>query len=110
MRWCVQPRRPSAESDPDWPFSKVAAIAGETGHTWAQIALAWTLLNSSAAPPPMARAVKRLEENLGALAAILSDAHARLERVSAIELGFPHDLFCQPLTIQAITGESLLPR
>jgi hypothetical protein len=57
-----------------------------------------------------ARTLKQLEDNLGALKVSLSDEdRERLEEVSAIELGFPHDLPRRPMTVQALTGGGNLP-
>ena len=72
----------------------------------AQIALAWTLLNPAVSTTLLgARTLKQLEDNLGALALRLSDSQrAHLEQVSAITLGFPHDLLRQPMVVQFTTG------
>ena len=52
-----------------------------------------------------ARTLKQLEDNLGALDVALSDEQrARIESVSAIELGFPHDLLRRPMIVQSVTG------
>lgn len=72
----------------------VQQVAGETGHTPAQVALAWVLQRPGVTSPIIgARTPEQLDDNLGALDVDLSDAHvARLDEASAIELGFPHDL------------------
>jgi hypothetical protein len=58
-----------------------------------------------------ARTLKQLEDNLGALKVSLSDEdRERLEVVSAIELGFPHDLLRRPMTVHALTGGGILPQ
>ena len=89
----------------------VKAVANETGHTPAQIALAWTLLNPAVAATLLgARTIQQLEDNLGALGVSLSEQQrGRLEQVSAIALGFPHDLLRQPLIVQSLTGGTVLP-
>jgi len=89
----------------------VKAVAEETGHSPAQVALAWTLLNSAVAATLLgARTIKQLEDNLGALDVSLSEQQrARLEKVSAITLGFPHDLLFQPVIVQSLTGGTALP-
>jgi aryl-alcohol dehydrogenase-like predicted oxidoreductase len=71
----------------------VGAVAEEAGCTAAQIALAWTLLNPAVASPILgARTFAQLQDNLGALDLTLSaEQIARLDAVSRIELGFPHD-------------------
>jgi len=77
----------------------VREIAKEVGKTPAQVALAWTLLNPAVTAPIIgARTIEQLEDNLGALGVELSDAQeARLDEVSAIELGYPHDLLASSL-------------
>jgi diketogulonate reductase-like aldo/keto reductase len=46
-----------------------------------------------AAPILGVRTLRQLEDNLGALQVVLSQADmAQLDRASRIELGFPHDL------------------
>jgi aryl-alcohol dehydrogenase-like predicted oxidoreductase len=90
---------------------EVAKVAADTGHSSAQIALAWTLVNPGVTATLLgARTAKQLESNLGALDVTLSDEHlARLDKASAIELGFPHNLLSQPMTVGAITGGTQLP-
>jgi aryl-alcohol dehydrogenase-like predicted oxidoreductase len=89
----------------------VKAVAGETGHSAAQVALAWTLLNPGVATTLVgAHNVEQLESNLGALHVSLSNEQvARLEEVSAIALGFPHDLLRLPPIVESITGGTLRP-
>ncbi|WP_245443245.1 aldo/keto reductase [Labrys okinawensis] len=89
----------------------VKAVAGETGHTPSQVALAWTLLNPAVASPLIgARTLAQLEDNLGALEVTFSDEQrARLEAASAIELGFPHDFLNRPLTRNVMFGGLKIP-
>jgi aryl-alcohol dehydrogenase-like predicted oxidoreductase len=89
----------------------VAEVARETGHSAAQVALAWTLLNPGVAAPILgARTLAQLEDNLGALDVELSDEHrAKLDAVSAIDLGFPHDMLSNPMTMEVLTGGTPLP-
>lgn len=90
---------------------ELAKVAADTGHSSAQTALAWTLVNPGVTATLLgARTAKQLESNLGALDTTLSDEHlARLDKASAIELGFPHNLLSQPMTIGAITAGTQLP-
>ncbi|MFB9686854.1 aldo/keto reductase [Amycolatopsis plumensis] len=69
-------------------------VAAELGCTPAQAGLAWTLRNPAVTAPIVgARTPAQLEDNLGALEVAFTAAHlARLEEVSAIELGYPHDV------------------
>nr|WP_221379014.1 aldo/keto reductase [Actinoplanes polyasparticus] len=70
----------------------VKEIADELGRTPAQVGLAWTLRNPAVTAPIIgARTTGQLQENLGALEVDLSPSHlARLDEISAIDLGFPH--------------------
>lgn len=71
----------------------VKTVAQEMNFTSAQVALAWTLLNPAVASPILGtRTVAQLQDNLGALDVTFSDNQiARLNAVSRIDLGFPHD-------------------
>ncbi|WP_394842940.1 aldo/keto reductase [Pendulispora brunnea] len=70
----------------------VQEVARETGHEPAAIALAW-LRAQGAMPIIGARNPSQLASNLKCLEVKLDDAHlARLEEVSRIEMGFPHDI------------------
>jgi aryl-alcohol dehydrogenase-like predicted oxidoreductase len=72
----------------------VTEVAAELGRTPAQVGLAWTLQNPGVTAPIIgARTPAQLEDNLGALEVAFTASHlARLEEVSAIELGYPHDV------------------
>lgn len=75
----------------------VLDFASELGCPPAQVAIAWVLAQARPGAAPLipilgARNVAQLHENLGALDVQLSpDQLTRLDEVSAIELGFPHD-------------------
>ena len=70
----------------------VKEVADELGRTPAQVGLAWALQNPGVTAPVIgARTTEQLRENLGALEVDLSPSHlARLNDISAIDLGFPH--------------------
>lgn len=72
----------------------VREVAAEMGRTPAQVALAWTLQNPGVTAPVIgARTPGQLAGNLGALEVdFTADQLARLAGVSAIDLGYPHDL------------------
>lgn len=72
----------------------VQDIAAETGRPPAQIALAWVLqVRGVVAPIVGARTTEQLRGNLDALQVELTaEQLARLDAVSAVELGSPHDL------------------
>jgi aryl-alcohol dehydrogenase-like predicted oxidoreductase len=72
----------------------VKEVASELGRTPAQVALAWAL-NAPGVTAPIigARTSAQLEDNLGALEVDLTPSQlARLDEVSAIELGNPHGM------------------
>ena len=76
---------------------ETVAVAGELGVSAAQVALAW-LRTRPAAVIPIVGASKfsQFEDNLRSLNVILSsDQIERLDRVSAVPLGFPHDFYAQ---------------
>ncbi|MER7403706.1 aldo/keto reductase [Streptomyces sp. NPDC000070] len=72
----------------------VKELADELGRTPAQVGLAWILHNPGVTAPVIgARTAEQLRENLGALEVDLTPSQmARLDEVSAIDLGFPHAL------------------
>jgi aryl-alcohol dehydrogenase-like predicted oxidoreductase len=72
----------------------VGEVAAELGVTSAQVALAWTLLNPAVVAPVLgARTPAQLEDNLGALDVVFAPGQVeRLDRLSRIELGFPHSM------------------
>jgi aryl-alcohol dehydrogenase-like predicted oxidoreductase len=76
---------------------EVQAVASELGATPSQVAIAWTTARSEAILPIVgARNLDQFEDNLGALAVDLpAGALQRLDDVSAIALGFPHDFMAE---------------
>lgn len=85
----------------------VGEIAKETERTPAQVAVAWTMLNPAVTSPIIgARTLAQFEDNLGALDIEFTDDQlARLDQVSAIELGFPHDFLARPMTRGSAFGQ-----
>jgi len=85
----------------------VKAVAQELGKSPAQVALAWTLLNPTVTSPIVGvRTLKQLEDNLGALDVVFSEAQRkRLDEISAIELGFPHAMLTRPMTRAVMFGD-----
>ncbi len=71
----------------------VREVADELGRLPAQVGLAWLLHNPGVTAPVLgARTPAQLEDNLGALdVELTADQLARLDAVSAIALGTPHD-------------------
>ncbi len=88
----------------------VKAIAAETKHTPAQVALAWTLENAAVTSPIIgARTVKQLEDNLGALDVEFSKAQlARLHEVSQPTHAFPHEFINNPMAKGLMLGGAKL--
>jgi aryl-alcohol dehydrogenase-like predicted oxidoreductase len=74
---------------------EVVALAREIGHTPAQVALAWLRQRPVPVIPIIgARKLAQVKDNLGCVEMRLEPAHvARLDAVSRIEMGFPHDFF-----------------
>jgi aryl-alcohol dehydrogenase-like predicted oxidoreductase len=73
--------------------AEVVKVAEELGRTPAQVALRWVLGGLGVIVPLVgARTREQLDDNLGCLAFELEEAQrARLDEVSRIALGFPHD-------------------
>lgn len=91
----------------------VGAIARELDQTPAQVALAWTLLEPGVTAPILGvRTLAQLEDNLGALDVVFSDdQRRRLDEVSAVTLGFPHDfLRWGPIRHNLTGGAKIRPR
>ncbi|MEV6758489.1 aldo/keto reductase [Streptomyces sp. NPDC051214] len=88
----------------------VKEIATDIGRTPAQVGLAWTLRNPGVTAPIIgARTLTQLEDNLGALEVDFTDAQLeRLDEVSAIALGFPHDLLAGERVRTLIRGDRKL--
>jgi aryl-alcohol dehydrogenase-like predicted oxidoreductase len=91
----------------DEVVEETVRIATETGRSPAQVALAW-LLQRPANVVPILGATKeeQLADNLGALDLRLeAEALARLDEVSRVEPGFPHDFLRFPAMREAIYGD-----
>lgn len=84
----------------------VAQIADESGATPAQVALRWTLEHPAVVSPLIgARTVEQLQQNISALDVTFdADQLARLDAVSAIELGFPHEFLTRPMVHGVVHG------
>jgi len=75
--------------------SEVEKVSKELEASPSQVALRW-LMQRPGRPLPVigARTAEQLEDNLGAATISLSeDQMTRLNDISAIELGYPHDIF-----------------
>jgi aryl-alcohol dehydrogenase-like predicted oxidoreductase len=72
---------------------EVKKISDETGRPMSQVAINWVRQNPNAEMIPIlgARSVRQLEDNLAAADWALSEEqYKRLDKVSAIDMGFPH--------------------
>ncbi|MFN6477340.1 aldo/keto reductase [Nostoc sp. DedQUE07] len=71
----------------------VSQVAAEIGHTPSQVALAWLRAQSGVIIPIIgARKLTQFQDNLASIEVTLSPEHLqRLDEISQIELGFPHD-------------------
>ncbi|MBL7973414.1 MAG: aldo/keto reductase, partial [Candidatus Kapabacteria bacterium] len=87
---------------------EVVAVAEELGCSASHVALAWTRLRGQQVIPIIgARRAEQLTESLGVLNVELpAEAVKRLDAVSTIELGFPHD-FLQSEGVLGAMGNSI---
>jgi aryl-alcohol dehydrogenase-like predicted oxidoreductase len=85
---------------------EVVAVARESGHSPAQVALAWLRQHAMSIIPIIgARKLEQFKDNLGSVGIRLGTAHIeRLNMVSRIEMGFPHDFFATDLVRALSSG------
>lgn len=85
---------------------EVVAVAAEAGCTPSQVAIAWLRQQPGVIVPILgARTVEQLADNLGALEVQLGASQMeRLDRATAIELGFPHDFLAGDYVRQIVFG------
>ncbi|MBT2477257.1 aldo/keto reductase, partial [Streptomyces sp. ISL-94] len=88
-------------------ITAVLEIAEQGGWTPAQVALAWLLGRPGNVVPIIAATREsQLADNLGCLGVRLdADAVARLDEVSAVPLGFPHDFVREPAVVKTVYGD-----
>jgi diketogulonate reductase-like aldo/keto reductase len=80
------------------------AIANETGSNAGRVAIAWVGAKGTI-PIIGPRTRAQLDDNLAAVdVSLTADQIRRLDEVSAISLGFPHDLLAGPATQDRIAG------
>lgn len=87
---------------------EVKAVAKELGRTPAQVSIAWVMGRGRHGTIPIvgARTAAQLDESLGAADTALNpEFKARLDEVSKIELGFPHDFLARPTMARALRGD-----
>ena len=77
----------------------VVQVSKQTGKTPAQVALAWLRQQSGVIIPIIGtRRLSQLKDNLACVEFTLEEEHLqKLNDVSRIELGFPHDFFTNEL-------------
>jgi aryl-alcohol dehydrogenase-like predicted oxidoreductase len=85
---------------------EVVAVARESGHSPAQVALAWLRQRSQSVIPIIgARKLAQVKDNLACIDAKLTPAQIdRLGAVSKIELGFPLDMFTKEMVRSLTSG------
>jgi aryl-alcohol dehydrogenase-like predicted oxidoreductase len=85
---------------------EVVAVARESGHPPAQVALAWLRQRSEPVIPIIgARKLAQVKDNLACIDVKLAPAQIdRLDTVSKIELGFPHDMFSKEMVRSLTSG------
>jgi aryl-alcohol dehydrogenase-like predicted oxidoreductase len=85
---------------------EVVAVAKELGVAPAQVALAWLRTRPVPVIPIIgARKLTQFEDNLRSLEVKLSPEHLqRLDQVSAVSLGFPHEFFTLEAVRSILTG------
>ena len=87
---------------------EVSTVAKELGRSSAQVAIAWAMGRGPNGTIPIvgARTAAQLEDSLGAVDVVLSpDLRSRLDAVSKIELGFPHDFLARPTMARTLRGD-----
>jgi aryl-alcohol dehydrogenase-like predicted oxidoreductase len=91
---------------PDRVVAVLKKIGEETGRSPAQVALAWLRYRDISVIPILgARRISQLEDNLASMTLELSRAQvSALDEASAIDLGFPHDLYEREMVKSRVYG------
>jgi len=84
----------------------VVEVAAAVGKSPAQVALNWLCRQPGVMIPIIgARRLSQLKDNLGSVGFSLDDEHLqKLDAVSRIELGFPHDFFTNEMVVNFVYG------
>lgn len=84
----------------------VSQVAAEIGHSPSQVALAWLLTQQGVTIPIIgARKLSQFKDNLACLDVKLTPKHLqRLNEVSQIDLGFPHDFLSSDMIRDRLFG------
>jgi aryl-alcohol dehydrogenase-like predicted oxidoreductase len=96
----------SREETVDAVVTALEEISKETGRSLAQIALAWLRYRDIPVIPIIgARKLSQLEDNLGSLTLELTPEQVKkLNKASAIKLGFPHEFYDKPMVKAMVYG------
>jgi aryl-alcohol dehydrogenase-like predicted oxidoreductase len=89
--------------------AQVKDVANDLGWTPTQVALAWVMGRGASGTIPIvgARTAAQLEDSLGAAQkALPEEARRRLDAVSEVELGFPHDFLARPSMQKVLRGDT----
>jgi aryl-alcohol dehydrogenase-like predicted oxidoreductase len=88
--------------------AEVVAVADEIGCTPSQVAITWVRQQPGVIVPLLgANSLRQLADNLGALDVTLGETQrARLDQVSRIDLGFPHDFLGEDFIRDLIYGQT----
>lgn len=89
--------------------SEVALVAKEIGKTPTQVALAWVSSRGKNGTIPIvgARTASQVEDSLGAAGLSLPvEVASRLDAVSKVDLGFPHDFLARPSMQKVLRGDT----
>jgi aryl-alcohol dehydrogenase-like predicted oxidoreductase len=84
----------------------VVDVAKECGYTATQVALAWMRQKNSRIIPIIgARHAEQITDSLGCLGIKLPEEHMKkLNDISAVEMGFPHDFLNRPSVQDGVSG------
>jgi aryl-alcohol dehydrogenase-like predicted oxidoreductase len=91
----------------DAVIAEVVAVARELGAEPSQVALAWLLQRAAPGVIPILGATReeQMRQNLGCLELVLEPEHVeRLDLVSAVGLGFPHDFLRRDAVRRTVYG------
>ncbi|MFL5344238.1 MAG: aldo/keto reductase [Hyalangium sp.] len=86
---------------------EVKKVASEVGRSPSQVSLAWVRQQPGIIVPILgARTLRQLQDNLSSLELTLAPEHlSRLDKVSAVDLGFPHEFLRRDFIRQVIYGQ-----
>jgi aryl-alcohol dehydrogenase-like predicted oxidoreductase len=84
---------------------EVKSVAAQIGRSPSQVALAWVRQRYNSIPILGARTVAQIKDNLGCLEFTLDEQQMkRLDEISRIDLGFPHEFLARDSIRQVVFG------